>query len=49
MNEFTSDIILETFVNMSRNNLDESFRNEIRQTGGFDIIIDTGKPFLLFN
>jgi hypothetical protein len=28
---------------MSRNNLNESLRNEIRISGGFDLIIDAGK------
>ncbi|CAF0816689.1 unnamed protein product [Adineta steineri] len=33
------DMILETFVNISRNNLKESLRNELRTLGGFDLII----------
>jgi hypothetical protein len=34
---------------MSRNNLNESLRNEIRTSGGFDLIIDAGKFFLILN
>ncbi|CAF1101075.1 unnamed protein product [Adineta ricciae] len=34
------DIILETFVNLSHNNLKESLKNDLRTLGGFDLIID---------
>lgn len=35
--------MLETFVNLSHNNLKESWKNEIRTLGGFDLIIDAGE------
>ncbi|CAF1108104.1 unnamed protein product [Adineta steineri] len=37
----TCDIILETFVNISRNNLKEWLRNEARTLNGYDIMIDS--------
>ncbi|CAF1351768.1 unnamed protein product [Rotaria sordida] len=36
----TYDIILETFVNISRNNLKEWLRNETRTLNAFDLMID---------
>jgi len=33
---------------MARNNLNEISRNEIRTTGGFDLIIDAGKIIMNF-
>ncbi|CAF3346872.1 unnamed protein product [Rotaria sp. Silwood2] len=36
----TCDIILETFVNISRNNLKEWLRNEARTSNAFDLMID---------
>ena len=38
-------MILETLVNLSRGNLSESLRNEIRTSGGFDVAIDAGRSF----
>ncbi|UJR31826.1 hypothetical protein I4U23_019303 [Adineta vaga] len=37
----TCDIILETFVNIARNNLKEWLRNEARTLNGFDLMIDS--------
>ncbi|CAF5151386.1 unnamed protein product, partial [Rotaria magnacalcarata] len=36
----TCDIILETFVNISRSHLKEWLRNEARTLNGFDLMID---------
>ena len=35
-------------VNLSHNNLKESLRNEVRTSGGFDLIIDAGKLSIFF-
>lgn len=40
LNSFSYDIILETFVNLSHNNISESAQNELRTSGGLDLVID---------
>lgn len=41
-------MILETLVNLSRSNLNESLRNDIRTSRGFDVVIDAGRYLVDF-